>query len=130
MEDIISNSKNKILIKHNTLVAARYNLTPNECRVFTYLLYKIQMDVSLGSEKSSTITQDEFKFLISDKNKRSIKGITNILKSLKKNDIYLKEKKREQIILYGVSIHLYRGLNLMMNLIHLKLYVQIKYMIY
>lgn len=93
MEDIISNSKNKILIKHNTLVAARYNLTPNECRVFTYLLYKIQMDVSLGSEKSSTITQDEFKFLISDKNKRSIKGITNILKSLKKNDIYLKEKK-------------------------------------
>lgn len=90
-------TRDSILIKHNTLVSARYNLTPNECRAFTYLLYKIQRNREDNiREKSCIISQDEFKQIINDKNKSSINGITSILKSLKKNDIYLKEKKGDK----------------------------------
>ncbi|MEG0180790.1 MAG: RepB family plasmid replication initiator protein [Peptostreptococcaceae bacterium] len=88
--------KDSILIKHNTLVSARYSLTPNECRIFTYMLYKIQKLGESNIEKACNITQEEFKSIISDKNKSSIKGITTILKALKKNDIYLKEKKDDK----------------------------------
>lgn len=96
MENKVIKNKDSILMKHNTLVSARYNLTPNECRLFTYLLYKIQKNSENSSEKSCIISQDEFKGIINDKNKSSIKGITSILKSLKKNDIYLKEKKDDK----------------------------------
>ncbi|MGL4914334.1 MAG: replication initiation protein [Romboutsia sp.] len=89
----VKKTKEDVLMKHNTLVAARYSLTPNECRAFTYLLYKIQKSGNMNDEKSCIITKEEFKTIISDKNKSSSKGIKTILQSLKKNDIYLKEKK-------------------------------------
>lgn len=97
MSDKEVQTRDSILIKHNTLVSARYNLSPNECRAFTYLLYKIQRNREDNiKEKSCIISQEEFKKIINDKNKSSINGITSILKSLKKNDIYLKEKKGDK----------------------------------
>lgn len=92
--------KNEILLKHNTLVTARYNLTVEESRIFIYMLYKIQRNISVNG-MFCTISQDEFKKLVPNKNKNSIKGITKILASLADNKIYFKKEKSSQGSIWG-----------------------------
>lgn len=91
----VEKEKDRILLKHNTLVTARYNLTVEESRIFIYMLYKIQRNISVNG-MFCTITQDEFKKLVPNKNKNSIRGITKILTSLTDNKIYFKKEKNTQ----------------------------------
>ena len=92
--------KNEILLKHNTLVTARYSLTVEESRIFIYMLYKIQRNLSTNG-LFCTITQEEFKKLVPNKNKNSVKGITSILTSLLDNKIYFKREKATKGNLWG-----------------------------
>ncbi|CAG7839570.1 hypothetical protein CLOHAE12215_00983 [Clostridium haemolyticum] len=85
------NNKEKILMKNNILVQAKYNLTLVENRIFTLLLYKFQKNKK--GILTCTLSYEEFKNLIKNKNANTINGISNILMSLQSKQILIKEKK-------------------------------------
>lgn len=86
------NNKDEILLKHNSLITARYNLTVEESRIFIYMLYKIQRNLYTDGTICK-ISHEEFKKLVPNKNKNSITGLKKILNSLFDNRIYLKDEK-------------------------------------
>lgn len=92
--------KNEVLLKHNTLVTARYSLSVEESRIFIYMLYKVQRNLSTKG-LFCTITQEEFKRLVPNKNKNSVKGIKNLLDSLNDNKIHFKKEKITKGNLWG-----------------------------
>lgn len=92
--------KNEVLLKHNTLVTARYSLSVEESRIFIYMLYKVQRNLSTKG-LFCTITQEEFKRLVPNKNKNSIRGVKKLLDSLNDNKIFFKKEKESKGNLWG-----------------------------
>ncbi|GAA0696958.1 hypothetical protein GCM10008904_01220 [Paraclostridium ghonii] len=80
----------KVLMKHNSLVKARYNLTLVQNRVFELLLYKFQKEKD--GILSCEIHRDELKFLIGKEKDKTIKGISDLLESLRLKEILIAEK--------------------------------------
>ena len=80
---------NKVLMKNNLLIQAKYNLNLVENRIFTTLLYKFQKNQK--GIYSCQITHDELKILIKNTNKSTLKGVENVLESLMNKKITVKE---------------------------------------
>ena len=85
---------NKILMKNNLLVKARYNLSLVENRIFLFMLYKLQKECN-GVLKCS-IPHKEFKEIIRCKESNTIKGILNVLEELRRKPIFFKEEKKNK----------------------------------
>ncbi|MGL5717509.1 MAG: replication initiation protein, partial [Paraclostridium sp.] len=80
----------KILMKHNALVKAKYNLTLVQNRVFELLLYKFQKEKE--GILSCKIHRDEFRNLIGKEKDKTIKGVSDLLESLRVKEILIAEK--------------------------------------
>lgn len=85
----IDKKSNKVLMKNNLLIQAKYSLTLSENKVFTLILYKLQKD-SRGIY-SCSITQEEFKCILKKTKNTTIGGIKEILDKLKHKDIFIRE---------------------------------------
>lgn len=85
----LEKTSNKILMKNNLLIQAKYSLTLAENKVFTLILYKLQKD-NRGIY-SCSITQEEFKSILKKSKSTTISGIRDILDKLKHKDIFIKE---------------------------------------
>lgn len=83
--------KQRVLMKSNILVQAKYSLNLVENRIFTLLLYKFQKEK--GGILTCTLSYEEFKSVIKNKNENTITGISNILMSLQSKQILIKERK-------------------------------------
>ena len=81
----------RILMKNNYLIKAKYDLSLIQSRVFIVMLYKLQKDNN--GEMSCIIQRNELKQIINKKSLHSIKGITEVLDELMKQKIYFKEIK-------------------------------------
>lgn len=84
----------RILMKNNILVKARYNLSLVENRIFLFMLYKLQRE-SEGILKCE-ISHKEFKDIIKFKEKNTVKGILEVLEELRKKPIFFKEEKKNK----------------------------------
>lgn len=80
----------KVLMKHNALVKAKYNLTLVQNRVFELLLYKFQKEKD--GILSCEVHRDEFRNLIGKEKDRTIKGVSDLLESLRVKEILIAEK--------------------------------------
>ncbi|MGL5753867.1 MAG: replication initiation protein [Paraclostridium sp.] len=80
--------KQEILMKHNNLVKSRYSITLNENRTFIYILYKLQ--IKNEGVLSCEITREELSRFIKGRTDSSIKGIKNMLTTLRKKEINIK----------------------------------------
>lgn len=80
----------KVLMKHNSLVKAKYNLTLVQNRVFELLLYKFQKERK--GILSCEIHRNEFRDLIGKEKEKTIKGISDLLESLRLKEILIAEK--------------------------------------
>lgn len=80
----------KVLMKHNALVKAKYNLTSVQNRVFELLLYKFQKEKD--GILSCEVHRDEFRSLIGKEKDRTIKGVSDLLESLRVKEILIAEK--------------------------------------
>lgn len=89
---------NKMLVKNNTFITARYNLTLDENRLFVYVLYNIQKN---KTELSCTIKRSDFSLIFKNRTNTTVKGITKILDSLQKKTIYFKDKLEDGSIDWG-----------------------------
>ena len=81
---------NKILMKHNSLIKAKYNLTLVQNRVFELLLYKFQKEKD--GILSCEVCREELKKLIGKEKKKTVKGISDLLESLRLKEILIAEK--------------------------------------
>ena len=81
---------NKILMKHNSLIKAKYNLTLVQNRVFELLLYKFQKEKD--GILSCEVCREELKNLIGKEKKKTVKGISDLLESLRLKEILIAEK--------------------------------------
>lgn len=82
-------NKNKVLMKNNLLVQAKYNLNLVENRVFTTLLYNFQKNKNEIYE--CKISHEELKSLIKNTNKCTLAGVTSVLESLMSKKITIRE---------------------------------------
>ncbi len=80
----------KVLMKHNSLVKAKYNLTLVQNRVFELLLYKFQKEKE--GILSCEIHRDELRSLIGKEKDKTIKGVSDLLESLRVKEILIAEK--------------------------------------
>lgn len=80
----------KVLMKHNALVKAKYNLTLVQNRVFELLLYKFQKEKD--GILSCEVHRDEFRSLIGKEKDKTIKGVSDLLESLRVKEILIAEK--------------------------------------
>lgn len=85
---------NRILMKNNMLVKARYSLSLIENRVFLSMLYKLQK--KSDGVLTCSISHSEFKDIIKFKQKNTVKGILDVLEDLRKKPIYFKEEKKNK----------------------------------
>lgn len=79
----------KMLVKNNAFITAKYNLTLDENRLFVWIIYNVQMG---KNGLVCTLDRKDFKNIFNNKVNHSVKGIVNMLDSLKKKSIYFKEK--------------------------------------
>lgn len=93
--ELLEDKRNKILMKNNSIVKAKYNLTTNESKVFLLMLFKMQK-INDGI-LSCNITYDEFKESIKSSRDNTIKNISNILSNLRKKPIYFKIKNNDHL---------------------------------
>ena len=63
----------KILMKNNHLIKAKYNLTLIQSRIFMVILYKLQKDNN--GDMTCTLTRNELKSIINKKSNHSIKAM-------------------------------------------------------
>ncbi|MEG2985018.1 MAG: replication initiation protein [Peptostreptococcaceae bacterium] len=84
----------KVLMKHNALVKAKYNLTLVQNRVFELLLYKFQKEKE--GILSCEVHRDEFRNLIGKEKDRTIKGVSDLLESLRIKEILIAEKIQDK----------------------------------
>lgn len=85
----------KILMKSNIVAKAKFNITTIENRIFQLVMYKLQKKGT--GILSCEIHLDEFKSIIKNKNQVSPEAISEILVSLRKQSIYFKKSKIEQL---------------------------------
>nr|DAU16925.1 MAG TPA: DNA REPLICATION protein [Caudoviricetes sp.] len=81
----------KILMKNNHLIKAKYNLTLIQSRIFMVILYKLQKDNN--GDMSCILTRNELKSIINKKSNHSIKAMNKILDDLSDKSIYFREVK-------------------------------------
>jgi len=84
-------NEDKILMKNNHLIKAKYNLSLIQSRIFMVILYKLQKDSN--GDMTCVLTRNELKKIINKKSNHSIKAITKILDDLSDKSIYFKEVK-------------------------------------
>lgn len=80
----------KILMKHNLLVKAKYSLNLVQNRIFEILLYYFQKEKE--GILSCEISRSQLKRCIGKEKDKTIKGISDILESLRKKEILIAEK--------------------------------------
>ncbi|MGL5440775.1 MAG: replication initiation protein [Filifactoraceae bacterium] len=85
---------NRVLMKNNMLVKARYSLSLVENRIFLSMLYKLQK--KSDGILTCSISHSEFKEIIKFKEKNTIKGILDVLEELRKKPIYFREEKKNK----------------------------------
>lgn len=85
------NQQLNILMKNNILVKARYRLTATQYNLLIIILYELQKDGKRGM--SCTINRLDFVNIISSNDKKTLKGIKDLLNSLMGEVIYFKEIK-------------------------------------
>ena len=85
---------NRVLMKNNMLVKARYSLSLVENRIFLSMLYKLQK--KSDGILTCSISHFEFKKIVKFKEKNTIKGILDILEELRKKPIYFREEKKNK----------------------------------
>lgn len=85
---------NRVLMKNNMLVKARYSLSLVENRIFLSMLYKLQK--RSDGILTCSISHSEFKDIIKFKQKNTVKGILDVLEDLRKKPIYFKEEKKNK----------------------------------
>lgn len=81
----------KILMKNNHLIKAKYNLTLIQSRIFMVILYKLQKDNN--GDMTCILTRNELKSIINKKSNHSIKAMNKILDDLSDKSIYFREVK-------------------------------------
>ncbi|MGL5330197.1 MAG: replication initiation protein [Peptostreptococcaceae bacterium] len=91
MEEIVE--KDRIVMKHNSIVKARYNISTIENRIFLLLLYKLQRQdiLRVEGELYCDIHIDEFRSIIKKKSEQSAEAIGDSLINLRKQSIYFKD---------------------------------------
>ncbi len=72
----------KILKENKTLLDTAYDATVQQNRLFMYIIYKLQQQKNNQGVCSCTIAGEELRAIISDKNKRSVEGIKELLNQL------------------------------------------------
>lgn len=87
----MSKEKDKVLMKNNMFVTARYNLGLIENRIFITILYKLQKNNN--GEMTCHISHEEFKALIGNKNQHTLVEIKNILQEMLKSRVYFVQQK-------------------------------------
>ncbi|MCR8747212.1 replication initiation protein [Romboutsia lituseburensis] len=85
---------NRVLMKNNMLVKARYSLSLVENRIFLSMLYKLQK--RSDGILTCSISHSEFKDIIKFKQKNTVKGILDVLEELRKKPIYFREEKKNK----------------------------------
>lgn len=94
---------NKMLVKNNAFITAKYNLTLDENRLFVYILYNIQKN---KNGLSCTIKRDDFSNIFKNRTNSTVKGVTKVLDDLKKKSIYFKENLEDGSINWGSYVFL------------------------
>lgn len=84
----------KVLMKHNSLVKAKYNLTLVQNRVFELLLYKFQKERE--GILICEVHRNELRNLIGKEQDKTIKGVSDLLESLRVKEILIAEKIKEK----------------------------------
>lgn len=84
-----NNEKIEVLMKSNTLIKSKYNLTLLECRVFMHILYSLQK--SKDGKMCCYITNNDFGELSENRNLNFVKGIKSTLDSILDKHIYFEE---------------------------------------
>lgn len=87
--------QDKILMKHNDLVNAKYEPRITHNRIFTYLLYAFQKHAFVSKDSTSleyVVSREELARIVGKTSDQTIKGLTNILQTLRKKDLYLIEE--------------------------------------
>lgn len=85
---------NRVLMKNNMLVKARYSLSLVENRIFLSMLYKLQK--KSDGILTCSISHLEFKEIVKFKQKNTVKGILDVLEELRKKPIYFREEKKNK----------------------------------
>lgn len=83
----------RILYKDNILVKTKYELNLVENKLYNLLLYKFQRE---GNLLKCTITQEEIKEVIKNKETNTVKGITTVLNKLSSKKILIEEIKQNK----------------------------------
>src|SRR3712207_8478043 len=94
--ELLEDKRDKILMKNNSIVKAKYNLTTNESKVFLLMLFKMQK-VNEGV-LSCNITYDEFKDSIKSTRDNTIKNISNILSNLRSEEHTSELQSRQYLV--------------------------------
>lgn len=84
----------KVLMKHNALVKAKYNLTLVQNRIFELLLYKFQKERE--GILSCEVHRNEFRNLIGKEQDKTVKGVSDLLESLRVKEILIAERIKEK----------------------------------
>lgn len=84
----------KILMKHNMITKAKFNITTVENRIFQLVMYKLQKKGTGILE--CNISMEEFKKIVKHKESLTPKGISELLTDLRKQSIYFRKTKQEQ----------------------------------
>ncbi|MEF9992334.1 MAG: RepB family plasmid replication initiator protein [Romboutsia sp.] len=82
---------NRVLMKNNMLVKARYSLSLVENRIFLFMLYNLQK--KSDGILTCSISHSEFRDIVKFKEKNTVKGILEILEELRRKPIYFREEK-------------------------------------
>ena len=82
-------NKQHILMKNNTIVSARYNISLVHNNLFILILYKLQKQKN--GNAVCYISKQEFQYLITNKSSKTIPGIKKILDKMLDEKIYFKE---------------------------------------
>ncbi|MGL5438948.1 MAG: replication initiation protein [Paraclostridium sp.] len=94
---------NKMLVKNNAFITAKYNLTLDENRLFVYILYNIQKN---KNGLACTIKRDDFSKIFKNRTNSSVKGVTKVLDAIKKKSIYFKENLEDGSTNWGSYVFL------------------------
>ncbi|MGL6105439.1 replication initiation protein [Romboutsia sp.] len=94
---------NKMLVKNNAFITAKYNLTLDENRLFVYILYNIQKN---KNGLSCTINRDDFSNIFKNRTNSTVNGVTKVLDDIKKKSIYFKENLEDGSTNWGSYVFL------------------------
>lgn len=84
---------NRILMKNNYLIKAKYDFSVIQSRIFILMLYKLQK--AKNGDMVCTLTRKELKEIIPRKSSHSVKGMSEVLDKLMGQRIYFKEIKSD-----------------------------------